>query len=227
MHHQVGVGDARVDLADAVDGEDVAGRRPRELVGAVAGADGDRERVHAGRLHEPRRFLRVGEQLAVVEGALGPDPVLLPRDPGLERAEAAELALHRDPAGVGHLHDAAGDAHVVLVGGRRLAVLAERPVHHHRGEPELDRALADRGRSPVVLVHHHRDVRELFDRGQDQVAQEGRAGVLARAGRGLDDDGAVGLVRGLHDGAHLLEVVDVERRAAVTVLGRVVQKLAQ
>jgi hypothetical protein len=37
----------------------------------------------------------------------------------------------------------------------------------------------------VILVHAHRDVRELFDRGQDQVTQEWRAGVFASAGRSL------------------------------------------
>src|SRR5690606_11533221 len=42
VHHQVGIGDALVDFLDAVDGQDVAGRRLGELVGAVAGADGDR-----------------------------------------------------------------------------------------------------------------------------------------------------------------------------------------
>ena len=35
MHHQVGVGDARVDFLDAVDRQDVACRRPGELVCAV------------------------------------------------------------------------------------------------------------------------------------------------------------------------------------------------
>jgi hypothetical protein len=43
------------------------------------------------------------------------------------------------------------------------------------------------GRGAVVLVHAHRDVRELLDRGQDQVAQEGGAGVLAGTGGRLHD----------------------------------------
>jgi hypothetical protein len=45
VHHQMGVRDARVDFLDAVDGEDVAGGLAGELVGAVAGADGDGQRV--------------------------------------------------------------------------------------------------------------------------------------------------------------------------------------
>jgi hypothetical protein len=79
----------------------------------------------------------------------------------------------------------------------------------------------------VVLVHADRDVRPLFDGGQDQVAQERRTGVLAGTGGGLHDDRGVRLVGGLHDGAHLLQVVDVEGGDAVAVLGGVIQQLAQ
>jgi hypothetical protein len=82
------------------------------------------------------------------------------------------------------------------------------------------------GEVPWSWCMTHRDVRELLDGGEDQVAQEGGTRVLAGTGGGLDDDRGVGLVGGLHDGAHLLEVVDVERRDAVLMLGGVVQQLA-
>jgi hypothetical protein len=36
-----------------------------------------------------------------------------------------------------------GNADVVVVVGRGLAVLAQRAVHHHRAEAQLNRALAD------------------------------------------------------------------------------------
>ncbi|MOA31919.1 hypothetical protein D3C78_1531010 [compost metagenome] len=58
------------------------------------------------------------------------------------------------------------------------------------------------------------------------MAQERRTGVLARTGGGLDDHRGVGLVGRFHDGAHLLEVVDVESRYAVAEFGGVVQHLA-
>ena len=48
VHHQVGVGDLRMDGRDAVDGQDVAGGLAGELVGAVAGADGNGQRVDTG-----------------------------------------------------------------------------------------------------------------------------------------------------------------------------------
>ena len=45
MHHQMRIGQARMDRLDAVDGENFAGRLAREPVCAVRGTDGDGERV--------------------------------------------------------------------------------------------------------------------------------------------------------------------------------------
>jgi hypothetical protein len=94
---------------------------------------------------------------------------------------------------------------------------------------EKPRPIAPRqisGLWPLVLVHHQRHVGELLDRGQDQVLDEGLAGVLARPGAGLQDDGRADFGRGLHHRLHLLEVVDVVGRDAVGVLGGVVEQLA-
>jgi hypothetical protein len=65
VHHQMGVGDAGVDLLDALDGQDVAGGRAGELVGAVRGADGDGQGVDAGLLDEVGGLFRIGQQLVV------------------------------------------------------------------------------------------------------------------------------------------------------------------
>jgi hypothetical protein len=81
VHDQVGVRDARVDLLDALDGEDVAGRRTGELVGAVGGADGDGERVDAGLLDEVGGLFRVGQQLAVTSVPSAPEPSSSPAWP--------------------------------------------------------------------------------------------------------------------------------------------------
>jgi hypothetical protein len=126
---------------------------------------------------------------------------------------------------MGEVHDLARGLDVVLVGGGRLAVLHERAVHHHAGEAGTDRAHADGRRLAVILVHDHRDVRIGLDRGLDQVAQERLARVLTGARGALHDDRGVRLVGRFHDGAHLLEVVDVERRQSVAVLGGVVEQL--
>ena len=127
---------------------------------------------------------------------------------------------------MGHFHGTASHVDVVVVVGRGLAVFTQGAVHHHRGEAQLDGALAYRRAGAVVLVHAHRNVREFFDSSEDEVAQERRTGVFAGTGRGLHDHWRVGLVGRFHDGAHLLQVVDVEGRDAVTVLGGVVQQLA-
>ena len=68
---------------------------------------------------------------------------------------------------------------------------------------------------------------DSFHRGQHHVAQVGLARVLAGTGRGLQDHRAVGLLRRLHDGQDLFQVVDIESRHAVAVFGGVVQHLAQ
>jgi len=86
--------------------------------------------------------------------------------------------------------------------------------------------LADFGRLAVILVHHDGDVRIGFHRGLDQVLQEAFARVLACTGRGLHDHRAVGLRSGFHDGLNLFQVVDVESRNAVAVLGGMVEQLA-
>ncbi|MCY1233654.1 hypothetical protein D9M72_462050 [compost metagenome] len=226
MHHQVGVGDAGVDFLDAADRQDVAGGLAGELVRAVRGADGDGQCVQLGGLDEVGGLLRIGQQHGVVQHADGADAVFFAGFTGFQRAQAAQFAFHGHADGVGQLHHLAGDVNVVVVLGRGLAVFAQRAVHHHRREAQVDRALADRRRLAVVLVHHHGDVRVGLDRGFDQVAQEVLAGVFAGARRGLHDHRSVDLVGRLHDGLHLLEVVHVEGRQAVAVLGCVVQQLA-
>ena len=71
----------------------------------------------------------------------------------------------------------------------------------------------------MVLVHHHRNIRVRFNRRQHQMAQVGFARILACTCGGLQDDRAVGFLRSLHDGLHLLEVVDIESRNAIAMFG--------
>ena len=111
--------------------------------------------------------------------------VFLARLAGFERAEAAELALHRHAHRMRHLAGAPRDFDVVLVARRRLGVLAQRAVHHHAGEAGADGLHAHRRAGAVVLVQHDGDVGVHLGRGLDHLAQEGLAGVLSGAGRGL------------------------------------------
>ncbi|MDT4778415.1 hypothetical protein FQZ97_106140 [compost metagenome] len=226
VHHQVSVRNALVDFFDTVDGQHVAGRRLGELVGAVAGADGDGQGIHLSAFYEVSGFFRVGQHLAVIQDAFGADAVFFTGHAGFQRTQAAQLAFYRNAAGVSHGYGLLGHTHVVVVVGRGLAVFTQGAVHHHRAEAQLDGALADVRAGAVVLVHAHRDVREFFDGCQDQVTQERCTGVFASTGRSLDDHRGVSLVSGFHDGAHLLKVVDVEGWNAVAELGCVVQHLA-
>jgi hypothetical protein len=84
-----------VDFLDAADGQDVARGLAAELVGAVAGADGNGQRVQLRGLDEHRGFLGVGQHLAVVQLALGANAVFLAGFTGFQVAQAAQLALPR------------------------------------------------------------------------------------------------------------------------------------
>ncbi len=215
-----------MDFLDAVDRQDVAGGLAGELVGAVRGADGDRQGVQLGGLDEVGSLLGIGQQHGVVQLAFGADAVFFAGFAGLERAQAAEFAFHGHADGVRQLHHLAGHVDVVLVVGRSLAVFTQRAIHHHRGEAQVDGGLADRRRLAVILVHHHRDMRVGFHRGFDQVAQEVLAGILARACGGLHDHRRIDFVGGLHDGLYLFQVVHVEGGQRVAVFGGVVEQLA-
>ena len=87
----------------------------------------------------------------------------------------------------------------------------------------MNRTLTRGGRGTVILMHHQWNERKFFGGGENEVTQKIRTRIFACASRRLHDHRAVGFRRRFHDGAHLLEIVDVECRYAVTVLGRVVQ----
>ena len=125
MHDQVGVGQAAVDLDEHVHLEDGAVGLLGELVGAVAGADGEGQRVDAGALGEFDRLVGVGDVLEA--GAAGAVAVF-------HAAEYADFAFDGDAALVGVVDDLAGDLDVLFKGGGRLAVFLEGAVHHHLGE---------------------------------------------------------------------------------------------
>ena len=161
------------------------------------------------------------------EHALGAVAVLRLALAALERAEHAELALDGDAGPMRHLRDLLGDADIVGVVGRRLAVCLERAVHHHRGEAVLDRGGAGRLVAAVVEVHADGDVRVDLDEPVDQLGQHDVVGVGARALARLQDHRRIGGVGGRHDGEPLLHVVHVEGRHAVPVLGGVIQQLPQ
>ena len=226
MHHDMCVGQGGVDFLDAVDTQHIACGRAGEFVGAVAGADGNRQRIHAGVVHETNRILHTGKHLVVGEFACRAHAVFFARFAGFQVAQHADFAFYRHTAGMGKIHHGTGNVHIVFVRRRGFTVGQQRAVHHHGRETELDGALAHIGRSAMVLVHHHGNMRKLFHRRQNQMAQKGCAGIFARTGRCLHDYGRIDLVGRLHNRTHLFEVVDVEGGQAVAMLGGMVEQLA-
>ena len=109
MHHQVRVGQALVDLDQAVHLQHLARGLLVELVGAVAGADGDGQRVDAGGLRRTRRPGR---------GRSGAEAVEAGAVAVFDAAQAADFAFHGDALGVRHVDHFARGLDVVLEASR-------------------------------------------------------------------------------------------------------------
>ena len=77
----------------------------------------------------------------------------------------------------------------------------------------------------MILVHHHRNMREFVHCRLHHGPQEGRTGVLPGPGGGLHDHRGIGRVGRLHDRPCLFQIVDIEGEHAVTVFGGVIQQL--
>ena len=227
MHDEMRVGQLAVDFLDDAHGEDVAVRLAGELVSAVGGAAGDRQRVDLGAGDEIDGLVGVGQQLVVRQRALGAMAVFGLAVTALQRAQHAELAFDRGADPVRHARDTFGDSDIVVVACRRLGVGLQRAVHHHRGEAVADGGQAGRFVVAVILVHADRDVRIDLGQRVDHLRQHHVVGVGAGAARRLDDDRRVTGLGRLHDGEALLHVVDVECRHAVTVFGGVIEQLAK
>ena len=162
-----------------------------ELISAVAGADGDGQRVDAGLGDEFLDLFRTG---------VGADCVA---DLVLDAGQGAELAFDDDAVVMGILDDLAGQGDVVLeaVGGA---------VDHDGGEAAVDAALAGLEVGAVIQMQDDGDIRVLDDGSLDQLHQIGVVGIGARALGNLQDDGGLQLAAGLGDALHDLHVVDVE-----------------
>ena len=84
VHHQVRVRNAAMNLFDAPDGQDVARGLAAELVGTVARADGNRQRIELCALDKVSRLLGVGQQLFACHGGFGAMAVFFVTPHGLE-----------------------------------------------------------------------------------------------------------------------------------------------
>ena len=225
VHDHVAVRHAVVDLVDALHREDRGKHLARYgvfasgLVGAVAGADGDCERVDAGLGYELLGLGRVGEVLVDFFGAESGAVAVF------DAAEAAEFGFNGHALRMREGNNRLRDGDVGFVRIRGLAVFGERAVDHDRREAERDGLLAGLDAVAVVEVHGKRDFGKFLFGGLDQVAQIDHLAVLEGAAAGLDNDRALGVMCGLHDRLDLFHIVDVERANAIAALRGFIQNL--
>ena len=197
--------------------ERLAGGLAGELVSAVAGADGDGQRVQSGGLHELHGLVRIGQVAEAIEARAVPV---------FDAAQAADLAFHRDALGMRQAHHFAGGLDVIFEARGRLAVRHQRAIHHHAGETHVDGRLAGLDAVAVIQVQNRGDLGIDLGGRQHQVIQEAILRIGARPAARLHDHRRLGLASGLHDRLDLFHVVDVESAHAVTALGGLIQKLA-
>ena len=171
-----------------------------ELVGAVAGADGDGQGVYAGAGHKFLYLGGVGElgvRLADIDGVL-------------DAGQLAQLALYHDAALVGVFHHLAGHGDVffkVQLG----------TVDHHGGKTAVDAVLADLEAVAVIEVQRDGNI-GIQHGGLHQLGEVNMLGVLAGAGGNLQDDRGLLQLGGLGDGLNDLHVVDIEGADGVAAL---------
>ena len=172
-----------------------------ELIGAVAGADGDGQRVAAGLGDELLHLFGAG-----VAGILGLDLHLV-----LHAGQGAQLGLDHHAVVVGVLHDLLGDLDVL---GKGLGA----GVDHDGGEAAVDAGLAGLKVRTVVQVQGDGDLGALDDSGLYQLDQIGVVGIGSGALGDLKNQGRLLFLGGLGDALDDLHVVDVESADGVTAV---------
>ena len=170
-----------------------------ELIGAVAGADGDGQRVAAGLGDELLDLLGTG-----VAGILGGDIDLV-----LHAGQGTQLGLDHNTVIVGILNDLLGDLNVLREG-------LGAGVDHNRGKTAIDAGLAGLEIGAVVQVQRNGNLGALNDGGLHQLHQIGVVGIGTGALGDLKDQRSLLLLGGLSDALDDLHVVDVESADSVS-----------
>ena len=175
-----------------------------ELVGTVAVADGNGQRVHAGQLDELNGFIGVGVSPALGVATALFTVVVLSAD------EHAEFALDHAIMLVGVLNDLSADLNILF---ERIM----RGVDHHAGETLVDALLAQFEAVTVIQMDRDGDGGQL-DRGVDQPLEVHRMGVIAGSLGDLQHHWGLLFLAGLNDGLEQLHVVHVESTEGVFAL---------
>ena len=183
-----------------------------EFVGAVGGADGDRQRVDAGALDEIFHLFRTGigvrSRLDVI----------------FDAGENAEFAFDGDVELVRVFHNLAGFLDVLLIGEMGS-------VDHDRGEAVVDAALAGFEIRTVIEVKDDRNafaagnLLSILDRALRHVTEQSLVGVFAGPLRDLEDDRGFRFDTGLNDRLHLFHIVEIVRGDRVSALDCLLEQL--
>ena len=171
-----------------------------ELIGAVAGADGDGQGIHPG---AGNKFLHLG---GIGELGIGFADI----DSVLNAGKLAQLALHHNTVVMGIFHYLAGHSDVFL-----KAQLGA--VDHHGGEAAIDAVLADLKAIAVVQMQGDRDI-GIGHSGLHQFGEIDVLGIFAGAGRNLQNDRGLLQLGRFGNALYDLHVVDIESADGVAAL---------
>ena len=92
----MGVGDTGVDFLDALNRQNIARGLACELVGAVAGTNGNSQRIQLRALDKVSGFFGVRQQLLTGHDGVGAVAVFLIALHGLQGAQAAQFTFYGD-----------------------------------------------------------------------------------------------------------------------------------
>ena len=175
-----------------------------ELVGTVAGTDGDSQAVAAGTGSEINYLFRFG-----IVANLGSHLVL-------NTCEHAELSLNGYVELVSIVNHFLGEGDILLVRQRRS-------VDHHAGETEVHTALAEL--EAVTVVEVQTDLRVLptellgvLNSALSHVTEQGLVSVVTGTFGYLEDYRRFGLSRSFDDSLELLHVIEIESRDCIASL---------
>ena len=172
-----------------------------ELVGAVAGADGDSQGVTAGAGREFNHFFRMR-----VHCLVGIDGNLI-----FHAGESTEFSFDHDTMIMCVLNDLTGEGDILFerLGGS---------VDHDRGETAVDAALAQFKGVTMIQVQRDRDLGVQLYSSLYELDQVGMVGIGTGTLGYLQDDGSLKLSGGIGNTLNDFHVVDVEGADSVSAV---------
>ena len=172
-----------------------------EFVGAVAGADGDSQRVAAGAGCEINNFFWMR-----IHGFVGFNGNFI-----FHAGQRAEFCFDHNTVIMRIFNNFTGEGNIFFIG-------LGRSVDHNGGETAVNTALAELEAVTVVQMQSDRDFGIQLNRGFHQLDQVGVVGIGAGPLGNLQNDGSLQLAGSIGNALDDLHVVDVERADCVSAV---------